>query len=248
MKRLSGKTALITGGTSGIGLAATKLFLEEGARVVVVARGDEGLVAARKLGDNVQAIRADVTKTDELTKAFAEAKRTVGAIDVLLVNAALVQLSPIADTSEELFNKIVATNLKGSFDTLRLGIPGMRDGASVILMSSWLNRIGFAGSSVVSMTKAAMRSLARVAAAELAGRKIRVNALSPGAIETPMWGKLGLPQDVLASAGAAITAQIPLGRWGKPEEIARAALFLATDESSYLNGTELQVDGGMRQT
>lgn len=142
---------------------------------------------------------------------------------------------------------MVSINMKGAFNTLRYAVPALSSGASVIFTTSWLNRIGFAGSSVASMTKAALRSLVRVAAAELAPQGIRVNALCPGAIETPLWGKLGLPAETLSAAGAAITAQIPGQRWGKPDEIARAALFLASAQASYVNGTELQVDGGLRQ-
>ena len=252
MKRLQDKAAVITGGSSGIGLAGAKLFADEGATVIISGRGEERLGAARRAaggaaGGSIHPVRGDVTRTDDLSRLVAEATRLCGGIDVLWVNAALVRLAPIGDTSDQLFDELCAVNLKGAFKTLQLALPSLRDGGSVILTTSWLNRIGFAGASAVSMTKAALRSLARVAAAELAPRKIRVNALSPGAIETPLWGKLGLPSDVLQAAGAAITAQIPLGRWGQPDEIARAALFLASNESSYVNGTELQVDGGMRQ-
>jgi NAD(P)-dependent dehydrogenase (short-subunit alcohol dehydrogenase family) len=248
MKRLQDKTAVITGGTSGIGLAGARLFADEGATVIISGRDEERLGAAqRALGSRVHGVRSDVTDTDDVSRLVAEATRLGGGIDVLWVNAAVVRLAPIGDTGDQLFDEVVATNLKGAFKTLQLAIPALRDGGSVILTTSWLNRIGFAGASVVSMTKAALRSLARVAAAELAPRKIRVNALCPGAIETPLWGRLGLPSDVLQAAGAAITAQVPLGRWGQADEVARAALFLASNESSYVNGTELQVDGGMRQ-
>jgi NAD(P)-dependent dehydrogenase (short-subunit alcohol dehydrogenase family) len=248
MDKLSQKVAVITGGSSGIGLATAKLFLQHGARVVLFARAKEGLAQAKEtLGKDVLTIQGDVGDSRALAQLFHETERTYGKVNVLFANAAVVKLAPIAETSDDVFHEIVATNLQGAFMTLRHGIPHLADGASVVLTSSWLNRMGFAGSSVVAMTKAAVRSLARVAAAELGPRKIRVNALCPGAIETPLWGKLGLPEAVLKAAGESITAQVPLGRWGKAEELARAALFLASEDSSYMNGAELQLDGGLRQ-
>jgi NAD(P)-dependent dehydrogenase (short-subunit alcohol dehydrogenase family) len=249
MQRLSNKVAVITGGSSGIGLAAAKLFVAEGATVVAFARSGEGLDRALgELGPAAHAVRGDVTREADLARLVGETQERFGGIDVLFVNAALVKLSPIAETGGALFDEIVGVNMKGAFDTLRHGVPALRPGASVIVTTSWLNRVGFAGSAAVSMTKAALRALVRVAAAELGPRGVRVNALCPGAIETPLWGKLGLPEEALRAAGEAITAQIPLGRWGRAEEVARAALFLASAESSYLTGAELAVDGGLRQT
>ena len=248
MKKLENKVAVVTGGTSGIGLASARLFLEEGAHVVVFARGESGLLSARQaLGTAVHCVRGDVTCSDDLARLFRETHERFGKIHVVSANAAVVKLAPIADTTDAIFDEIVAINMKGAFNTVRHAIPVLADGASIAITTSWLNRMGFAGSSVVAMTKAALRALVRVAAAELGPRNIRVNALCPGAIETPLWGKLGLPADVLKAAGEGITAQIPVKRWGNPEEIARAALFLACDDSSYVNGTELQVDGGLRQ-
>lgn len=249
MVRLKNKTAIVTGGSSGIGLAAARLFASEGARVVLFARNAERLAeAVASVGPNAVGVRGDVTRPGDLQGLYAQTHERFGGVDVLFANAAVVKLSPIADTPEDLFGEIVGINMKGAFDTLRLGIPILSKGASVIVTTSWLNRMGFAGSSVVAMTKAALRALVRVAAAELGPRGIRVNALCPGAIQTPMWGKLGLSPEVLAAAGADITAQIPLGRWGTPEELAQAALFLAGPESAYLNGMELAVDGGLRQS
>jgi NAD(P)-dependent dehydrogenase (short-subunit alcohol dehydrogenase family) len=248
MKKLTDKVAVITGGTSGIGLAAAKLFREEGARVVIMARGEEGLrQALGTLGSDAHGVRGDVTKPGDLARLFAETQARYGKVDVLFANAAVVKLAAIADCADSLFDEVMATNVKGTFSTLRAAIPQLATGASVIVTTSWLNRIGFAGSGAVAMSKAAVRSLVRVAATELAPRRIRVNALCPGAIETPLWGKLGLPDEALKAAGAGITNQIPLGRWGKPREIAQAALFLACQDSAYMNGAELQVDGGMRQ-
>jgi NAD(P)-dependent dehydrogenase (short-subunit alcohol dehydrogenase family) len=249
MEKLANKSVVITGGTSGIGLEAAKLFVAEGARVTLFARGEEALArTVSSLGANAHAVRGDVTRSEDLQRLFMESKRRFGGIDVLFANAAVVKLSAIADTSETFFDEIVNVNLKGTFNTLRQALKWMTDGGSIILTTSFLNRIGFAGSSAVSMSKAAVRSLARVAATELGPRKIRVNALCPGAIETPLWGKLGLPEETLQAAASAITAQIPLERWGSASEVAQAALFLASSDSSYLNGTELCVDGGFRQT
>lgn len=248
MNKLVNKVVVITGGTSGIGLAAAQLFLEEGARVVIFARGETGLTSARRaLGTAVHCVRGDVSHGEDLARLFQEAHERMGNVDVVFANAAVVKLAPIADTSDAIFDEIIATNLKGAFNTVRHALPFLTERASIIVTTSWLNRIGFAGSSAVAMSKAALRSFVRVAATELGPRNIRVNALCPGPIETPLWGKLGLPPDALKAAGDSITAQIPLQRWGKADEIARAALFLACDDSSYINGTELQVDGGLRQ-
>jgi len=166
---------------------------------------------------------------------------------VVFANAALVKLAPISDTSPALLDEIIGANLKGTFQTVQAAIPHLARGASIIVTTSWLANIGFAGPSALAMSKAALRALVRVAAAELAAQDIRVNALCPGAIETPLWGKLGLPEEALCAAGAAITEDIPLRRWGKAEELARAVVFLASSASSYVNGIELAVDGGIGQ-
>lgn len=248
MKKFAQKVAVITGGTSGIGLVTARLLAEEGAKVVVFARTEEGLTETLKsLGPNAHAVRGDVTRVADLKRLFQETRERFGGIDVLFANAAVVKLAPLSDTTEALFDELVAVNMKGTFNTLQQAIPHLNAGASVVVTTSWLHHIGFEGSSVLSMTKAALRSLVRVAAAELAPRGIRVNAVCPGAIETPLWGKLGLPPEQLKAAGEGITAQIPVKRWGRPEEIARAVLFLAAPDSSYVTGTELEVDGGLRQ-
>lgn len=243
---LSNRVAVVTGSSSGIGLASAELFRKEGAVVVGVARHATPEARAA-VGPQGRFIEADVSATGALPSLFAEVERSLGKIDVLLVNAAVVKLAPLSETTPELFDEVVATNLRGAFFTLRAAIPHLKDGASVIFTTSYLNRIGFPGASVVSMTKAGLRALVRVAAAELGSRSIRVNALCPGAIATPLWSKLGLPADVLESAGAEITRQIPLGRWGSAAEVARAALFLASASSAYVNGIELGIDGGLRQ-
>lgn len=248
MEKLKNKVAVITGGTSGIGLATAKEFIVNGANVVLFARGKQALdEAAGKLGSSCLGVQGDVAKLADLDRLLVETKAKFGGIDVLFVNAALAKLSPIADTTEAIFDEMMAINFKGAYYTLQKAIPYLNNGASVIITTSWLNSIGFGGSSLLSASKAALRSVARVASAELVGKGIRVNAISPGAIATPLWGKIGLPEEVLKAAGEAITAQIPLKRWGKPEEIAKAVLFLASEDSSYIVGNELTVDGGLRQ-
>ncbi|HEX5171003.1 MAG TPA: SDR family oxidoreductase [Cyclobacteriaceae bacterium] len=248
MSKLKGKVAVITGGSSGIGLATAKLFIANGARVVIFARGKKGLDdALKELGSNALAVQGDVKNLRDIDRLFAETKSTFGGVDVLFINAALVQLAPIAGTTEAFFDEMMNVNMKGGYFTLQRSIQHFNENASVIVATSWLNSIGFGNSSLISASKAALRSLVRVASSELAERGIRVNAVSPGAIGTPMWGKIGLPEDVLKAAGEALTNQIPVKRWGIAEDIAKAVLFLASDDSSYVVGSELSVDGGLNQ-
>lgn len=248
MNKLKGKVAVITGGSSGIGLATAREFVAHGAKVVIFARGKKELDdAARELGSNAHAVQGDVTKLADIDRLFAETKSKFGGVDVLFVNAALVKLSPLAGTTEAFFDEMMNSNFKGAYFTLQKAIPSLNKNASVIITTSWLNSIGFGGSSLISASKAALRSLVRVASAELLDKGIRVNAVSPGAISTPGWGKMGLPEETLKAAGEAITNQIPIKRWGQPEEIAKVVLFLASDDSSYIIGNELTVDGGLRQ-
>jgi NAD(P)-dependent dehydrogenase (short-subunit alcohol dehydrogenase family) len=248
MDKLKNKVAVITGGSSGIGLATAKEFIENGAKVVIFGRGKQSLEeAVSELGSNSFAVKGDVCNLTDLDNLFAETKSKFGVIDILFVNAAQSKLAPIADTTETFFDEMIDVNFKGAYFTLQKAIPYLNDNASVIITTSWLNSIGFAGSSLLSASKAALRSVVRVASAELVDKGIRVNAVSPGAIETPLWGKIGLPEEELKSAGEAITNQIPIKRWGQPEEIAKTVLFLASEDSSYIVGNELTVDGGLRQ-
>lgn len=248
MHQLRDKVCVITGGTSGIGLATAQAFVEQGAKVAVFARGEQGLAAAqRTLGPAALTVAGDITHAEDLQRLFEQARTRLGPIDVVFANAALVKLAPISDTGPAFLDEVIGVNLKGTFQTVQAAIPHLARGASIIVTTSWLANIGFAGSSALAMSKAALRALVRVAAVELAAQDIRVNALCPGAIETPLWGKLGLPDEALRAAGAAITEDIPLRRWGKAEELARAAVFLASSSSSYVNGVELAVDGGISQ-
>ena len=248
MDKLKNKVAVITGGSSGIGLATAKEFIANGAKVVLFGRGQIALYkAVSELGPNCYGVQGDVCKSDDLDNLFAETKAKFGNIDVLFINAAQAKLASIADTTEAFFDEMINVNFKGAYFTLQKAISYLNNDASVIITTSWLNSIGFGGSSLLSASKAALRSVVRVASAELASRGIRINAVSPGAIATPLWGKIGLPEDVLKAAGETINNQIPLGRWGQPEEIAKTVLFLASTDSSYIAGNELVVDGGLRQ-
>jgi NAD(P)-dependent dehydrogenase (short-subunit alcohol dehydrogenase family) len=248
MNKLKNKVAVITGGSSGIGLATAKEFVANGAKVVIFSRGKQDLErAVAELGTDSYAVCGDVTNLRDLERLFVETKSKFGGVDILFINAGRAKLTPIVDTTENFFDEMVGINFKGAFFSLQRAIPFLNNNASVIITTSWLNSIGFSGSSLLSASKAALRSIVRVASAELVDRGIRVNAVSPGAIGTPLWGKIGLPQEVLKTAGEAITNQIPIKRWGQPEEIAKTVLFLASDDSSYMVGNELTVDGGLRQ-
>ena len=246
MGKLEGKVAVITGGTSGIGLATAQAFINEGAKVVVFGRGQEALTAATaQLGANSHGVKGDVTVLADLDRLYSETKSKFGKIDALFINVGKGKLAPIADTDEAFFDDMIDVNFKGSYFSLQRAIAHLNDNASVIITTSWLNEIGFGGSSLLSASKAALRSVVRVASAELAGRGIRINAVSPGPIGTPFWGKIGLPEDVLAGAAEAITAQTALKRFGTPEEVAKAVVYLASSDSSYVIGEEIAVHGGI---
>ncbi|WP_394972924.1 SDR family oxidoreductase [uncultured Croceitalea sp.] len=246
MGKLEGKVAVITGGSSGMGLATAKEFIDNGAKVVIFGRKQALLnVALHELGNNAHAVQGDVTTMDDLKRLFNETKSKFGSIDILYINVGQGVIVPISETDEALFDAQVGVNFKGSYFTLQQAIPFLSKGASVIITTSWLNQVGFSGSSLLSSSKAALRSLVRVAAAELAEKEIRVNAISPGPIGTAFWGKIGLPEDTLNAAAEAITNQTTLKRFGKAEEIAKSVLFLASDDSSYITGEELAVQGGI---
>jgi NAD(P)-dependent dehydrogenase (short-subunit alcohol dehydrogenase family) len=246
MNRLNGKRALVTGGTSGIGLETARQFLEEGARVAVTGTNPATLDAARReLGDAVLAIRADAGDVAG-QQAVAEAIRQgFGDLDILFVNAGVADFRPVEQWDEAGFDRSVAINLKGPFFLVQALLPVFANPASVVLNTSINARIGMPNSSVYAATKAGLISLARTLSGELIQRGIRVNAVSPGPVSTPIYGKLGLSEDDLKAMTATIQGQIPAGRFGNPSEIAKAVVFLASDESAYTVGSELVIDGGM---
>ena len=248
MARLSGKVAVITGANSGIGLATAKRFVEEGAHVVITGRRKKELdEAAGQIGKNVTAVQGDVSRSEDLDRLYAEVKARHGHIDILFANAGVGQVAPLGTITEEHFDREFGINVKGLLFSVQKALPLLRDGGSIILNSSIAGRKGIEGFSMYNASKAAVRSFARSWTSDLKGRKIRVNAISPGPIETPIFGKMGLSQEQFGEFAASILSQLPLGRLGQSEEIAAAAVFLASDESSYITGVDLCVDGGLAQ-
>lgn len=248
MKRLEGKVAVVTGGNSGIGLAAAQRLQEEGARVAIAGRSKKTLdQAVKTIGNGVLALQADVAKLSDIDRLYAEVSQKLGKIDVLFVNAGVAKFAPIEQTPEGLFDEQFDINIKGAYFTIQKAIPFLNDGASIILNTSVADSKGAAGTSAYSATKAALRSLARTTAAELAPRGIRVNTVAPGPIETPIFGRTGLPKEAVEEFARNVLAQVPLKRFGQPEEVAGAVAFLASSDASYITGVELNVDGGMGQ-
>ena len=247
-QKLAGKIAVITGGNSGIGLATAKRFVEEGAHVVITGRREKELKeAAALIGRNVTTVVGDVTRLEDLDRLFVVVKEKYGHIDVLFANAGWGEVAPLETATEDHFDKTFDLNVKGTFFTAQKALPLIKDGGSIILNSSVSNVMGMPTFTVYAASKAAVRSFARGWAAELKGRKIRVNAISPGPIDTPALEKTGLTPEQVKQAAAQWASEIPLGRRGKPEEIAAAVIFLASDESSFITGIDLCVDGGIAQ-
>jgi NAD(P)-dependent dehydrogenase (short-subunit alcohol dehydrogenase family) len=244
MARLSGKIALITGGTSGMGAATAKLFQEEGATVIVTGSSDQSVAAAKKSLPSVQAIRSDADDPQAAKQLVEAVAREHGRIDILFVNAGIARVAPATATTEDLFDKLFATNVRGPYFLLQHAIPVLSDGASIVLTSSSAAVQGMPGLSAYGASKAALRSMGMSLAAELAPRRIRVNTITPGPINTPIAGKMELTPEQMAGFGQLI-ARVPLGRPGEPEEIAAAALYFASDASRFTTGTELRVDGGL---
>jgi len=248
MGKLEGKIALITGGNSGIGLATAKSFVDEGAYVFINGRREaELLSAAKSIGRNVKALKGDVSRLDDLDRIAAQIKEDKGRLDIVFANAGIAKYATLGEITEELYDSIFAINVKGMLFTVQKALPLMPDGAAIILTSSIVGSKGLGANSVYAATKAVARSFARTWTTDLKHRRIRVNAISPGSIDTPgLNGLLGS-----ASAGEQrrklIYAATPLGRFGTADEVARAAVFLASDDASYITGAELFVDGGFAQ-
>jgi NAD(P)-dependent dehydrogenase (short-subunit alcohol dehydrogenase family) len=248
--RLAGKVAVITGGNSGIGLATAREFKANGAKVVIFGRSQQTLDdAAASLGAEALAVQGDVRKLADVQRLFDQVSARFGKINVLVANAGIAKFAPVESMPEQLFDELSDTLFKSVFFTVQKGLPFLRDGASVILVGSAdADKQGRVGTSVYSAAKAAVRSLARSLSVELLARRIRVNVLSPGMTDTPMISReSGPPGMAPEQLAAAITKTIPLQRRGTPEEMAKAALFLASDDSSYCVGSELMVDGGLTQ-
>ena len=248
MTRLKDKVAVITGGNSGIGLATVKLFLEEGAKVVFTGRRQEALdEVSKELAGDFLAVKADAADPVQSKELIEKTVEKFGKIDVLFLNAGVAPPAPMAHITEAHFDEIFSINVKGPFFTIQAAIPYLNEGAVIINNTSIVHHKGFEGFGVYAASKAAMRSVSRVLATELKEHGIRSVSVAPGPIATPIYDKMGMPQEQMDAFGANVTAGVPLGRFGNPEEIAKAVLFLASDDASYINGVELAVDGGFAQ-
>lgn len=244
MTKLANKVALVTGGNSGIGLATAKLFKEQGARVIITARSNETFAKAKaEYGSLFDVVQADVSNVTELDRLYAHIKATYGKFDVLFANAGVAIFAPTTEVTPEFFDNQFNTNVKGLYFTVAKALPLLNAGSSVVLTASVVASKGFAGSSVYSATKAAVRNFARSWTAEIPVSDVRFNVLSPGPIETPILDKMGLPEGAAHSFGESTAIK----RLGRADEMAKAALFLASDDSSYVVGAELMADGGLGQ-
>lgn len=246
MGKLDGKVALVTGGSTGIGLATAKEFVEEGAYVYITGRNETDLNnAVIEIGRNVTGVQGDVSKNSDLDRLYRQIKEEKGQLDVVFANAGVAEFVPVDQVTEEHYDKLFGINVRGLFFTVQKALSLLKSGASVILNASAVSVKGFEAASVYSATKAAVRSFARTWTTDLKDRNIRVNVLSPGPIETPIMAKLtGGDEAQLDEFKSGITSIVPQGRIGKPEEIAKPVVFLASDDSSFISGIELFVDGG----
>ncbi|HET9804144.1 MAG TPA: SDR family oxidoreductase [Candidatus Acidoferrum sp.] len=246
--KLTGKKALITGGNSGIGLATARLFVAEGAQVAITGRDQKTLdEAIAELGPGARGYRADVTLTDDRKRLFADLANDFGKLDIVFANAGITGRTPTGSADEAIFENVIRTNLTAAFFTVNSAAPLLNENGSIIFNGSVHNYLGQAGVAAYAATKGGVVSLARAIAADLAPRNIRVNVVAPGAIKTPIWkrgARAAIPTEQASKEEKFFSSVVPLGRWGEAEEIAKAVLFLASDDSSYVNAVELMVDGG----
>ncbi|WP_299180515.1 SDR family NAD(P)-dependent oxidoreductase [uncultured Aquimarina sp.] len=248
MSKLNNKVAVITGANSGIGLATAKLYLQEGAKVVVSGRRQEALdEVAKELKGDFITVKADVSIAADNKRLIEEATNKYGKIDILFLNAGIATPTPTTDVTEEHYNNIFDINVKGPIIATKEALPHINDGGTILFTNSIVHQKGFDGLGIYSASKGALRAYQRVLTSEVKSRGIRVNAIAPGPIDTPIYGKMGLPEDVVEEMGKGFAEQVPLGRFGSSDEIAKSALFLASDDASYINGVELEVDGGLSQ-
>lgn len=248
MEKLANKVAVITGGNSGIGLAIAKQFRAEGARIAIFGRDEKTLkLASEELGSGTVVIQGDVTRLADLDRLYRETTERLGKIDILVANAGIATFTPIDNTTETQFDQISDINFKGAFFTVQKAVAHLNPGASILLVTSAANTLGRQSLSIYAATKAAVRSLARSFSADLLPRGVRVNALSPGPILTPIFDRLGMPKEQLEEVAQTFVEQNPMKRFGTAEEMAQVALFLASPASSYVAGAELVADGGGSQ-
>lgn len=248
MNKLQNKVAVITGANSGIGLATAKLFLKNGAKVVLAGRRQDALnEATNGLSGDFITVVADVSKDEDNITLIKKAVEKYGNIDVLYLNAGVAPLATTTDITTAHYNEVFDINVKGPILATKEALPHMNDNGSILFTNSIVHQKGFDGLSVYSASKGALRAYARVLTSEVKSRGIRVNSIAPGPIDTPIYGKMNLPQDVVEEMGKGFASQVPLGRFGTSEEIANTALFLASEDASYINGVELEVDGGLSQ-
>ena len=248
MSKLKNKVAIITGANSGIGLATAKLYLKEGAKVVLSGRRTDALEEASKnLEGDFIIVTADVSKPEDNKRLINEAVDKYGAIDILFLNAGIAKPIPATDITEAHYDEIFNINVKGPILAIKEALPFINEGGTILFTNSVVHQKGFEGLGIYSATKGALRAYSRVLTSELKLRGIRVNSIAPGPIETPLYGKMDLPMDVVEEMGKGFASQVPLGRFGTSEEVAQTALFLASEDASYINGVELEVDGGLSQ-
>jgi NAD(P)-dependent dehydrogenase (short-subunit alcohol dehydrogenase family) len=247
-KKLEGKVALITGGNSGIGLATAKLFKDQGAKVIVTARSQETYEKAQKeIGAHFDVVKADVSQLGELDSLYKHIKAKYGTLNILFANAGVALFRPTTESEPDFFDTQFNTNVKGLYYTVQKALPLLAQGSTVVLNSSVVNAKGMAGASVYAATKAAVRSFARSWTAEIPVSQARFNVLSPGPIETPIYAKMGMPAEAVKALGDQMIAVVPAHRFGSADEMAKVALFLASDDSSYICGADISADGGFGQ-